>query len=705
MSKFSIPIDYEELKRRTDEYEREWREKRKKKGTTYTVKPTEIVAYDGPEISNSRLAYFLPDYITKNLTESKNNMYVCPYCGSGTGPNGTGAFGVVPENTAKFNCFACGKTGDLFDLIGEVEGIADFPGQKKRAIELYGGDIGGGRTASRQTATRAKIERPAAPEKEPGDMYQGMTEAEYLAAREKLVRYYGECNSRLYQTNYHRGLSLETLTHFKVGYDPAWKNPKAPNGPASPRLIIPTGGLSYVARSTDPDIDNKYRVFDVGEKNVFNVEAMIGATSPIFICEGEIDAMSIYEVGGVAVGLGGVSHKKLIDHIMDMRPDQPLIIALDNDDAGKKATAELTAELNALKIDYRVMNVYGDQKDANDALNADREALERKVKNVLDLARLDYVKEKSVAGYMDSYIDYIRLGQETFPTGFPKLDTRLGGGFPAGLIVLGAPSSAGKTTFLLQVADNMTAAGYDVLYFSLEMGKRELITKSLSRLTYINSVEKYGNDYLSKDTRTIMREIRKFNEAETGHFNEALKKYEKSAEHMFILEGDDGADGELNVNGIRERVERHMNATGQRPVVFIDYLQILPPVNPKATDTEAVRYNVKALKDLARDYDTPVMVISSYNRDSYNVAASMESFKQSGGIEYSADLLLSLDFNGVGDKGFNMGEAKKKYPREIGLRCLKDRNGDTNWADAFYYLTRYNYFYEGDYSFKYTLKD
>lgn len=694
VSKLNPPINYEELKKRTDSYMKDWKK----------------TAYDGPDTNSGgtdgdtkRLSYFLPDYIKANLTASYGDMYVCPFCGSGTGPDRTGAFGIVPENRTKFKCFACDTTGDIYDLIGQVEGISDFKDQKRRAVELYGGGI----LTGRENTT---IGRPAKREKnEDADPYDGMTWEAYHAAEKALKEYYEECNARLHETLYHRGLSMRTMMKFNVGYDPAWKNPKNPNGPASPRLIIPTGDLSYIARSTDPDIDSKYRVFDVGKKQIFNVSELVTAEDPIFIVEGEIDAMSIDEAGGVAVGLGGVgNYKKLIDYILDIREDRngvpypPFIVALDNDDTGRDAARKIAEALAAYNIEYRVVNIYGDQKDANDALNADREALEYNIKNVLDLSRLEYVKEKSVAGYMDAYIDYLEKGQETFPTGFPKLDKRLGGGFPTGLIVLGAVSSAGKTTFLLQVADNMTGAGYDVLYFSLEMSKREIITKSLSRLTYINSQAKYGSDYLAKDTRTIMRAVSDFNESERGHFNEALKEYEKHAPHMFILEGDDGANGELNVDGIRERVERHINATGKRPVVFIDYLQILPPVNPKATDTEAVRYNVKALKDLSRDYDTPVIVISSFNRESYNGAAVMESFKQSGGIEYSADLLLTLDFNGVGNKGFSLDEAKKKYPREIGLRPLKDRNGDINWGDPFYYITQFNYFYEGDYSFEYT---
>ena len=687
MSKLSKPIDTGELE---------------KKAVSKPLKKTTVIeTYDGPELNTHSLAYFLPQYVKEHLTASKNNMYNCPYCGSGTGPNGTGAFGIVKENSTRFKCLACNKTGDIFELIGQVEGITNFKDQKKRVFDLYGAGPGG-LTATRSTTAEPVIKREA---KKKPKVKETMTPEEYEEKRNALEEYFDKCNKRLDETEYHRGISRETLDRFKVGYDPAWKNPKAENGPASPRLIIPTGGLSYIARSTDPNIEKKYRIMDVGSKNIFNVECIVNATKPIFVVEGEIDAMSIIDAGGEAVGLGGVGMNDFIETLIETPPQQPLIIALDNDKpnedgtpgTGPRMTEGLVAQLNAIKIDYRVVNVYGDVKDANDALNADREALAYKIENVLNLAEKDYIKTKSVAGYMDTYINYLRLGQETIPSGFKKLDERLNGGFPPGLIVLGAVSSLGKTTFLLQVADNMAKAGYDVMYFSLEMSRTEIITKSISRMTYIKSMEKYNGDYMAKDTRTIMRGVRNFNDAEREHFCEALREYEKSAEHMFILEGNDGGDEELNVDGMRSRVDTHITTTGRRPVVFVDYLQILPPAKERMSDNEVVRYNVKALKDLSRDFDIPVFVISSFNRANYKTVSDMESFKQSGGIEYSADLLYSMEFNGTGTKGFCLQDEKKKTPREIILKPLKDRTGDLDYIVPLAYYPKYNYFKEGNF--------
>ena len=52
---------------------------------------------------------------TDYLTKSKSGLYCCPYCGSGTGPNATGAVKYYPE-TNTYYCHACKRSGDVIDL-------------------------------------------------------------------------------------------------------------------------------------------------------------------------------------------------------------------------------------------------------------------------------------------------------------------------------------------------------------------------------------------------------------------------------------------------------------------------------------------------------------------------------------------------------------------------------------------------------------
>ena len=81
---------------------------------------------------NTRLKPFLIDYVNEITQLSRNggkNQYICPFCNSGTGRNGTGAFTYYPD-TKTYKCFACGEHGDIFTLYAKLNNlslISDFP--------------------------------------------------------------------------------------------------------------------------------------------------------------------------------------------------------------------------------------------------------------------------------------------------------------------------------------------------------------------------------------------------------------------------------------------------------------------------------------------------------------------------------------------------------------------------------------------------
>ena len=80
-----------------------------------------------------------------------------------------------------------------------------------------------------------------------------------------------------------------------------------------------------------------------------------------------------------------------------------------------------------------------------------------------------------------------KISTEHIPTGFPHLDELLGGGLTAGTIMLGAHSSMGKSTLALQMAQNISAQGIPVFYYSMEMRKVNIVAKALSREVFVQS--------------------------------------------------------------------------------------------------------------------------------------------------------------------------------------------------------------------------
>jgi replicative DNA helicase len=285
------------------------------------------------------------------------------------------------------------------------------------------------------------------------------------------------------------------------------------------------------------------------------------------------------------------------------------------------------------------------------------------------------------------------VSMEPIKTGFNHLDHQLGGGLYQGLYAIGAVSSLGKTTFVLQIADYIAEHGTDVLIFSLEMSRFELIAKSISRNTCLLSMNNGAiNERLSKTVRGITQGSRykDYLDDESKIIKQAIEVYQKGASNLYICEG----VGDISVMDICRIAKEHKVNTGRVPVIIVDYLQILSPYNERATDKQNTDKSVVELKRLSRDMITPVIAISSMNRNSYNGKDKdkhtdsfdwdneMTGFKESGGIEYSCDVLIKL--KAKNDKADTI--------RDVSLLVLKNRNGELSDKLSYKYHKRYNYF-------------
>ena len=647
--------------------------------------------------AREQLKGYLRNYVESVTTKSKGaNLYVCPLCKSGTGKSGTGAFSI--KNNTSWKCFSCNAGGDIFDLYGAINGTADHNEQMRGLSELYGLDI----TSSNSTAS-------AYQKQDKTEQYTHNsihTSAYTQAEQEDYTDFFLQAHKAIEQTDYwkKRGLSKETVDRFKLGYVAEWRHPKAPKAPTSPRLIIPTSPYSYLARDTRdniPEEQTSYSKSKVGSIQLFNKKALQTATKPVFIVEGELDALSIIEVGGEAVALGTTTKcKALIELLKAQAPSQALIIALDNDEAGQRASRELTEGLQGLNIPYYSFNPCGEYKDANEALQRDREAFTIAVEEAEHLqdeeaqAQKDAYLKNSTAYYLQSFINGITESVDTpyIPTGFNKLDSILDGGLYEGLYIVGAISSLGKTTLTTQIGDQIAQAGTDVLIFSLEMARTEIMSKSISRHTIQNVLATGGDIKNAKTARGITtgKRYKNYSQTEMELIGKSVFDYSQYAQNIYISEG----VGDIGAEQVRQTVAQHILITGKTPVVIIDYLQILAPYSERATDKQNTDKAVMELKRIARDYKTAVIGISSFNRANYKEAVTMEAFKESGAIEYSSDVLIGLQLKGAGKTGFDANEAKKKDPREIELVILKNRNGRTGDSLSFNFYPLFNYFEE-----------
>ena len=666
-----------------------------------------------------------------------SNQYKCPICSSGEGKNHSGALTLYDNN--RLFCFACtdqpgtfgGKGQDTLGALRILWGCGET-----EVLERAGYTLDSSSRYSRPTPQEAFGEQPSRPaqgfavnynqftqqqtqapqgtpqqptgaqagngnniappqQQSPQRAAQGLTEppTDYTA-------YYAECRKRLQDPaaiSYlqARGISFETAEAAGIGFDPA-ADPAQSNHP-TPRLIMPTSSTHYVARSIDPSTPKGFaKMNPKGAKPcIFNDSVLWdSSTESVFVVEGIFDALSIIEAGAAAIALNSTSNAgKLLEQLQQKRTGATLILCLDNDQAGRKATDTLKSGLQRLNISYVSADICRGYKDPNEALTADRAAF---AAAIMEAERQTAARPDCISTYIDTImsadIDKFKEAKDR-KTGFPLLDAQARGLY-AGLYVVGAISSLGKTTFCTQLADQLAAAGEDVLFFSLEQSRLELVSKSLARRTAQKDITT-AVDSLSIRRGYLPAQVL----TAAGEYKAAI------ADRLSIIEGNFAC----NITFIGDYIRRYIQKTGKKPVVFVDYLQILQPEKDERgrtqTTKETVDNTVTELKRISRENGLTVFVISSLNRSNYLSPVDFESFKESGGIEYTADVVWGLQLQCMNDELFETDKktidkrktvkaAKAADPRKIELVCLKNRYGISSYSAYFDYFPKFDLYTE-----------
>ena len=680
------------------------------------------------------------------LEKSKSGLYCCPFCGSGKGNKGTGALKLYKTNT--WTCHACNKSGDVIDLYMNERGVdynaalsllaqeinitidayrpggqsmewddiieepADTPQEAVNAPETPAGDQGGNNPpAADKTPNKGNTgagKRTVFSVEEGHKWYEEyQKEMQERAAQIDYTDYYKACRANLKEpaaVEYlqGRGISPETAAAYWIGYDPAADPASAPGAlyirggdkmHPCPRIIIPTSKTHYVGRRIDGKSDFAKINAKGSSPAIFNLKALYAQdVQEVFVTEGAFDALSIIEAGYTAIALNSASNTDtLLTALKKRRTGATLILCPDNDPDEKTAARvkkefeELAAGLQRLNIPHIRADINAGCKDANEALTGNKEAF---VDALEEAQRQTAAKPDNTKYYIDTLMSgEIERFKHDKKTGFANLDMKAGGLY-AGLYVLAAISSLGKTSFALQLADQLAESGEDVIFFSMEQSRLELVSKSIARRT----VKKDAAGKLKFAAAVSSLSIRKGRLSDTVLAAAAGYK-EAVADRISVVEG----NFNCTISFIGNYVRQYIRKTGSRPVIFIDYLQILQPAgDEKRQNTkEIVDHAVTELKRLSRELELTIIVISSVNRANYLTPISFESLKESGGIEFSCDVLWGLQLQCVKDSKFEKADATKQReivnkakaatPRKIELSCLKNRYGIANYSCYFNY--------------------
>ena len=249
------------------------------------------------------------------------------------------------------------------------------------------------------------------------------------------------------------------------------------------------------------------------------------------------------------------------------------------------------------------------------------------------------------------FMDYVvKAGEKRdnfVSTGFPKLDKILGGGFiRSGLYILGARPAVGKSTFALNLADNIAG---NVLFVSLEMSPEQILAKRVSRLTGYTASKLLSGDLPDPGWEAVAMATTAI-EAKGVYSND---RYDLSVQEIHLL---------------AQRVP-------ELRCVFVDYLGLIQPATRSGSTYEQISAISRELKRMAISLNVPIVCLCQLSRkieERRDRKPMLSDLRDSGAIEQDADGVLFLY-----REDYYTGGPVDGFPSPVELTVAKNRHGKT----------------------------
>lgn len=246
--------------------------------------------------------------------------------------------------------------------------------------------------------------------------------------------------------------------------------------------------------------------------------------------------------------------------------------------------------------------------------------------------------------------------------GFVDIDNMITGMEPGDNIVVAARPSMGKTAFALNIANYVAYKYRDkgpCVFFSLEMEGIQLLHRLIAMNARIN---------LHNIRAGIL---------EPGDWDKITKAAKHISVYNLIVDDTPG----LTTYDIEQKLTQIVAKHGRPTLVLIDYLQFILPPRKGMTEFEMVTSNSRAIKNIAKKFNVPVILLSQLSRGveaRQNKRPQLSDLRQSGAIEQDADVVMFL----YRDEYYNKSSDKKGIAEVI---IAKQRNGPTGTVELVWF--------------------
>lgn len=187
---------------------------------------------------------------------------------------------------------------------------------------------------------------------------------------------------------------------------------------------------------------------------------------------------------------------------------------------------------------------------------------------------------------------------------------------PDTMTVIAAFTSVGKSALALNIVQNVASAGVPCAYYSLEMSKKELASRSISKKANMTSGVIMNKRLTDEQMRSVAEVMSSDRNLPIYYDDRSTVNFDKTIRSIRMM---------VKTKGVR--------------LAVIDYLQIYAQ---QTEDMEqSISYMARSAKNIAKELGIAVILISQLNRSALH--PSIKMLRGSGQIEESADNVLLID--------------------------------------------------------------
>lgn len=353
-----------------------------------------------------------------------------------------------------------------------------------------------------------------------------------------------------------------------------------------------------------------YMIFQEEEFNITEVDFVNVVNQKIIKAINELKARK-EEVSILAISTKVKDEKDIINYIATLDD----YIATSTPETIYKILKEYTKKRQAFRLSREI------QETVKNAENIDI-YIEKIIKQLQNIEfqtekEVDF-KEQIIKTIQDIENNINKTEDRSLYTGYFDLDSLTDGLHNGEFTVIGARPGVGKTTFALQLGENISEKGKKVVYVSLEMSEEQLIQKIISKITRINSRKIRNGDLEEKQLIDVSEACVKISELPISILTKAntIQQIEIEA--------------------------RRMKNRNELDLLIIDYLQLLRNVGSFKNREQEVANISRTLKLLSLELNIPIIALCQLNRNASKNEPTLADIRESGALEQDADNVIFI---------------------------------------------------------------